>query len=341
MSRFAKGFTIVFLIFLVNPLWAQYSDPKLKAMGNLTVAAQGRSLASFNPASMFFDNSGKSFNGKIDYLDQYLPHSGETIPAKPQTNVHIGFASHWISLGLDLNYFTENERKTGNVTYVDFVNDIGLNIKLAAGNTNFSAGITIEGYSRMKRFNSPINKGSVLTDYLSQALVGEYSKVLSSDSMQVDLGFLYCLSNFRFGLLMDNILTSYNGKTAFTIASVFENTSAGVYYSLPEYGRRGIFNQWVSAFGFEIHDVFSSDTTVHLGEEITFKFTRDHSISFRNGFSLPWKSFSKGEMTMGLGLFLSNLDISLQTSIPLSYFSRIKGSDSKRWALEITFTYII
>lgn len=278
------------------------SDPRLSAMGGIGVAVTGRNVKSYpNPASLFFDEQDFTFAFRLDTSDTFGVSS---LPYLPASGFNSFFCADMISFSLAVLFDSANPRVTGNV---DIYQTTSIDIDLTIGYGYISAGLGITGGSVRQRVDVPVDS---YPEVANQCLLTKFDRVVNSEFIRVSAGIMLSYSQFSFGLLLDNILDKSGTRTTFNSQTLFGETCIGIYYSRPEYSKRGKMNYFVWSAGADICNLFQKEErSLNAGAELTFRFVRDFNVSLRSGYSARFNDFEEGTWTFGVASLVRNIQI--------------------------------
>lgn len=286
------------------------SSPRLDAMGGIGIAVAGYDMQSYvNPAAVFFDNNRHIFALNIETGDQIGQAS---IPYVPQLSANALFVADMMTLGLDVNFNSQNRRDDGKV---DLYQDTTLKINFSVGYKYVSAGIGILAGSTQQRLNVPMSN---ILDFPMQTLFSQFTRVQNSETIEVSAGLMTKISGFHIGILLSNILGKDDEGSVFNWSTLFSQTGIGIYWSREEYSKRGRANNFIYSVGLDFDHLFSNERRVNTGAEIQFRLVRDSSIFARAGFSTPFNDISQGYVSAGLGGSFRFFEGSLNVRIPFT-----------------------
>ena len=302
-----KAVAVALLLLIAVSMLLAY-DPRLAAMGGISVAVSGTEMQSYgNPAAVFFDENPYTFlisgtMGDVMGLDKW--------PCYPSSSLEALFVANMITVGMEVAYDSENRRDND---HVDLKQNVTLDVNFSAGYNFFSAGVGVTGGSQMQRLDVPME---TFFDFPVQSVFAPFDRVVNSEFIQLRAGMMMHLGQFFVGVLLDNLLHKDGSNMSFKWGEIFDGTGAGLYWSMPEYSTRGRMNNIVVSAGAEVTNLFNDEErTFNTGAELKFRFVRDSNFTVRTGYSALWDDLFHGTITAGLGLnirkvgFYGNIDI--------------------------------
>ena len=327
---------VLFLITLV-PIFADFDDARLEAMGSIGIAvSDDRHPSVINPASLYFYQEERSFivNGK--YSDSFIFNSGEPFPILPNTGFNVSFIGKMISFSIGFDYDVDALSSTDEITNYNLYQESQIRLNASIGYGNFSAGLGIYGGSSKQRTNISIHKNSTISDFFVQTFLTTYDRMLDSEFLQLNLGFMFKSGGLSIGILCDNILDSDGTKSTLSWNSFISEAGIGFYYALDEYGKRGRLNLLNFSVGIEVKNVFTKETrALNAGFEVGLMLAKDYGFYFRTGYKALFDAFGSGTHSIGLGAQLDNVDLNFNANVPVSLY---KGKTSGyRFNLAVSF----
>ena len=294
-------------------------DPRLSAMGGIGVGVSGTEMQSYaNPAAVFFDDNSFTFAvngtlGDVVGIDSW--------PCYPQASAGAMFVASMITAGMNVTYNAENRRPND---HVDLIQDVRLDVNIAAGYSFLSAGVGVTGGSQMQRLDVPMK---VITDFPVQSLFAPFDRKVNSEYIQLRAGMMARFGQFTVGILLDNMLQKTDSGVSFVWRRIFDGTGAGVFWSSPEYSARGRMNNLVYSAGAEVRNIFKpSERTLNAGAEVRLRFVRDSGVSVRAGYSALFDSLGKGTVTAGLGVTLGHFEFAGNADFPIGGHAVLRAS---------------
>ncbi|MGP1508268.1 MAG: hypothetical protein ACTTJW_05260 [Sphaerochaeta sp.] len=312
-----KKAVLSILIFTIAVSAAAAKDPRLSAMGNIGIGVSGTNMQSYpNPAAVYFDKNDFTFAIRGNLEDTA---GAETLPYKPGAGLNILFVAEMITMGIDVSLYSNLREEKG---HADLYQASSLNLNFSAGYENFSAGFGISGGSVQHRLDVPMTS---VSDFIMQTLLAQYERVVNSEFIQVNAGFMFKYRQFSVGVLLDNILDKNGSDTVLMLKNMFSETGIGVYWSRDEYSSRGRMNNFVYSFAAEMNYLFDYyRRSVSAGTELKFRFVRDSSISLRLGYSAKLVDIKGGTLTAGIGLTYRKFEAAFNLEKPYGGQSRLK-----------------
>ena len=331
---------VLFVITLV-PVFAKYDDSRLEAMGSIGIAvSDDRHPNVINPATLYFYEDSQIFVINGQYQDSFLLNSQESFPSYPASGFNGSFIGKMISFSIGFDFNVDSNGEVDNTKYYNIYQNSEIKINLSAGLGNFSVGIGVYGGSSKQRSNVPIHYTSAVSDFFTQTFLGEYDRMLDSEYLQMNVGFMFKTGGLSIGILCDNILGTDGSKTTFSWDSFINEAGIGLYYASDEYGRRGRLNTFGFSGGIEISSLFTSNArTLSAGIELSLLLAKDYSLYLRTGYHALFESFGYGTHSVGFGAKLDKVDLNANAHIPMTVYRGLASSD--RLSLAVSFTVTI
>lgn len=321
--------------------FAGSSSVRLRSMGGLGIAVgDSRHPSVSNPAALYFLGGESSFTLDSGYSDSFLPDSGETFPTHPGSGLKGTFMGRRISFSIGFDYSVEATGEGAGVKYYNVYQTSEIRLDFAAGYGGFGAGIEVYGGSVKQRINVPIGQSTAFSDFIIHTYLSQYDRKGDSEYLQINLGFMYGAGGFSVGLMLDDILDSQGSKTSLSWESFIDETGIGVYYVRDEYGRRGSLNHFGFSAGLEVENLFRrSSRTLHAGLELSYMLLKDYGFYLRTGYEGPFRDFSLGAHTFGVGSKLNGLELCLNFRFPIAVYRRL--GDGERFTVELAASFSI
>lgn len=335
-ARIAVLFVLFFA--LLAPLYADFDDARLEAMGSIGIAvSDSRHPTVINPASLYFSEDDHLFVLNGQYLDSFLFDSGESFPSLPTSGFNASFIGKMISFSIGFDYNVELTGEGEGIKYYNIYQKSEIKLNLSAGIGNFSAGIGISGGSSKQRTSVPIHQNIAVADFFAQTFLTSYDRLLDSEFLQINLGLMFKTGGLAIGILCDNILDNNGSKTTVSWDSFIAQTGIGIYYALDEYAKRGKLNLLNFSIGAEIKNAFTSETrALSAGLEVGFMLAKNYGFYLRTGYQARFKAFDLGTHTIGLGAQLNNVDLYANLHVPVSLYRGLDNGD--RFSLAVSFS---
>lgn len=334
-----RTLVLLFLFFVsVVPIYATFDDARLEAMGSIGIAvSDARHPTIINPASLYFFDEEHLLVLNAQYLDSFVPNSDETFPSLPTSGFNASFIGKMISFTLGFDYNVEPIGVDGDTKYYNLYQRSEIKLNLSAGISNFSAGIGISGGSSKERTNVPIYKSTALADFFAQTFLTSYDRVLDSEFIQINFGFMFKSGGLSIGFLCDNVLDNDGLKTTISWNSFINETGIGIYYASDEYSKRGRLNMFNFSAGVEIKNIFTAETrALNAGVETALVFAKNYGFYLRTGYQASFKSIGLGVHSIGLGAQLSNVEFYVNAHFPVSLYKGLDNGES--FSLAASFT---
>ena len=339
MKRTFATFFILCLVCLC--IFADSSSVRLRSMGGIGIAVSDpRHPAVANPASLYFLENDSSFVLDSSYSDSFLPNSGETFPTYPGSGLKGTFMGKRISFSIGFDYSVESTGIGDGIKYYNVYQTSEIRLDFCAGYGNFGAGIEVYGGSTKQRVNVPIHQSTALSDFVIQTYLSPYDRRSDSEYLQINLGFMYGMSGFTFGLMFDDILDNQDSKTALSWDTFVNEAGIGVYYVRDEYGRRGSLNHFGFSAGVEVSNLFRNSTrTFHVGLELSYMLLKDYGFYLRTGYEALFSDFSLGTHSFGVGSRLDYVEFYLNFRFPLAVYRGLNSGDRFTMELAAAFSF--
>ncbi len=335
--------TVLIVLFLavIVPVFASLDDARLEAMGSIGIAvSDDRHPNVTNPASLYFYEDDQIFILNGQYLDSFLLNSKETFPTYPGAGFTGSFIGKMISFSIGFDHNVELSGAGESVKYYNIFQESEIRLNLSAGLGGFSAGIGIYGGSSKLRSNVPIHKNSAAFDFFSQTFFTTYDRMLDSEFLQMNVGFMFKTGGLSVGILCDDILEIDGSKTSLSFDSFVSQAGIGLYYASSEYGRRGRLNTFGYSGGLEITNLFTGkNRSLSAGLELYLLLAKDYSLYFRMGYKALFRDFSFGTHSIGLGVQLNTVELNANAFFPLSVYRGIDRGE--RFSIALSFTITI
>ncbi len=305
-----KRTLLAMLILCLCTAAAMAADPRLEAMGDIGIGVVGSNMHSYpNPAAVFFDENDFTFAFSGNLGDQI---GGGSWPYLPEGTVSAMFAAEMITMGLDVSLNTDNYDSVHD--HVDSYLSSSLHVNFSAGYGPVSAGVRVSGGSVRQRLD--VEMASV-ADIVMQTVMAQYDRVVNSEYIQVDAGFMLKVDQFSFGMILDDVLAKDGANTTFSLSSLLSDAGVGAYWSRAEYSARGRMNNFLFSGGLEFRKIFDVETIeMNVGGEVRFRMVRDSSVSLRAGFFSNVRSPEDGTLTAGVGVMFRDLDVAVNIYWP-------------------------
>ena len=331
---------ILFLAILV-PVFANFDDARLEAMGSIgTAVSDDRHPTIVNPAALYFYEEDQTFVLNWQYQDSFLLNSGEAFPSYPSSAFNGSFIGKMISFSIGFDFSVDNAGEGEGVNYYNIYQESEIRLNLSVGLGSFSAGIGIYGGSSKQRSTVPIHTNSAAIDFFSHTFLATYDRMLDSEFLQMNLGFMFKKSGLSIGILCDDILEIDGSKTSLSWKSFLSQAGIGIYYVSSEYGRRGSLNTFGYSGGLEISNLFTGSTrSFSAGVELSLLLAKDYSLYLRTGYHAFFKNFGFGTHTLGLGVKLNKVELYANAHFPMSVYRGIDNGE--RFSLAISFTITV
>ncbi len=338
MKRIRTVVLLSLFFAVLFPIYADFDDARLESMGSIGIAVSDtRHPTIINPASLYFFEEEHLLVINGQYLDSFLPNSGETFPSLPTSSLNASFIGKMISFSIGFDYNVELNGTVDEIKYYNLYQKSEIKLNLSAGIGNFSAGIGVSGGSSKQRANVPIHRNSAMFDFLAQTFLSSYDRVLDSEFLQINLGIMFKSGGLSIGFLCDNILDNNGSKTSVSWESFISETGIGIYYASDEYSKRGRLNMFNYSAGLEIRNVFTSETrALNAGAEVALILAKNYGFYFRTGYQASFKSFDLGTHSIGLGAQLNNLELYANAHFPVSIYRGLDNGDY--FSLAVSFT---
>ena len=331
---------VLFVLFFVSlvPIYANFDDARLEAMGSIGIAvSDSRHPTIINPASLYFFNEEHLFVVNGQYLDSFLPDSGESFPSLPTSGFNASFIGKMISFSIGFDYEVEPNSETEEIKYYNLYQKSEIKLNLSAGLGNFSAGIGISGGSSKQRTNVPIHQDIAVADFFAQTFLTSYDRLQDSEFLQINLGLMFKTGGLSIGILCDNILDNNGSKTSISWDSFKAETGIGIYYALDEYAKRGRLNLFNFSAGLEIKNVFTNETrALSTGLEVALMLAKNYGLYFRTGYQAKFDAFDLGTHSIGFGAQISKVELYANIHVPVSLYRGLNNGD--RFSLAVSFT---
>ncbi len=314
-----KRAAVAILVLCLSMTAAMAVDPRLEAMGGIGIGVSGSNMHSYpNPAAVFFDENDFTF-AFSGYLGDEV--GGDSWPYLPTGAISAMFAAEMITMGLDVSLITGNYDSVHD--HVDSYLSSSLNVNFSAGYGHVSAGVGVSGGSVRQRLDVEMN---TIADLVMQTIMAQYDRVVNSEYIQVDAGFMMKFNQLSVGMLLDDVLDKDGASTTFSLSSLLSDAGIGVYWSRAEYSARGRMNNFLFSGGIELKKIFSfQELGMNVGGEVRFRMVRDSSISLRAGFYSALNSMEEGTLTAGAGVIFRDLDVALNICWPFGEMVSLKA----------------
>lgn len=338
MKHIRTAVLLVLFFAILFPIYADFDDARLEAMGSIGIAVSDtRHPTVINPASLYFFDEDHLFVVNGQYLDSFLPNSGDTFPNLPASGFNASFIGKMISFSIGFDYYVQLNGEAEDVKYYNIYQQSEIKLNLSAGLGNFSAGIGVSGGSSKQRTSVPIHKDTALADFFAQTFLTSYDRLLDSEFLQINLGLMFKYGGLSIGLLCDNILDNNGSKTSISWNSFISETGIGIYYALDEYAKRGRLNLVNFSAGLEIKNVFTSETrALSAGVEAALMLAKNYGFYLRTGYQAKFKAFGLGTHSIGFGAQLSNVELYANAHFPVSLYKGLDNGDSFNLAMAFT-----
>ena len=340
MKKLRTAVLIVLFLAILVPVFAQYDDSRLEAMGSIGIAvSDNRHPNVINPATLYFYEDSQVFVINGQYQDSFLLDSKESFPAYPSSGFNGSFIGKMISFSIGFDFNVDSGNENDDIKYYNIYQNTEIKLNLSAGLGNFSAGIGIYGGSSKQRSNVSIHHTSAAYDFFVQTFLGTYDRVLDSEYLQMNVGFMFKTGDLSIGILCDNILDIDDSKTTFSWDSFIKEAGIGLYYTSGEYGRRGRLNTFGYSFGLEISNLFTSTSRdLSAGFELSLLLAKDYSLYFRTGYHALFESFGYGTHSVGFGAKLDKFELNANAHFPVSVYRGLDNGDRLSMAVSFTVT---
>ncbi len=337
MKAFRKAVLLLLFITVLIPVFATFDDARLEAMGSIGIGvSDSRHPTVKNPASLYFFEEDRAFIINGQYLDAFLPNSGETFPSLPSAGFNASFLGKMISFTLGFDYYTEANGTIDGIKYYNIYQETEIKLNLSAGYGMFSAGIGISGGSSKQRSGAAIHNNTALADFFIQTFLTSYERLLDSEYLQINLGLMFKSGGLSIGLMCDNIMDNDGSKTTISWDSFMSEAGIGIYYALDEYGKRGRLNLFNFSVGAEVDNIFTKETrALNAGFELAFMLAKDYCLYFRSGYKALFNDFDLGTHSFGFGAQLNNVEFYANAYFPVSLYKGLNNGD--RFSLALSF----
>ncbi len=334
---------VLFLLFFAVffPIYANFDDARLEAMGSIGIAvSDSRHPTMINPASLYFFAEDHLFVLNGQYLDSFVPNSGETFPSLPTSGLNAAFIGKMISFSIGFDYNVELNGEGDDVKYYNIYQKSEIKLNLSAGLGSFAAGIGISGGSSKQRANAPVHRNNAFFDFFAQTYLTSYDRLLDSEFLQINLGLMFKSGGLSVGLLCDNILDNNGSKTSISWKSFISETGIGIYYAFDEYSKRGRLNMFNFSAGAEIKNLFTSETrSLSTGVEVALVLAKNYGFYLRTGYEARFRDFKLGTHSIGFGAQIGTVELYANAHIPVSIYRGLDNGDSFSLAGSFTIRF--
>lgn len=293
------------------------------SMGNIGLNVSSQQVNAFyNPASVYFYEKQNKFNLNFSIDDSFRGAPGLSFE-KPDMSFSGVFASNYMSLLFDLEYRAE---RTDTALY-DMDKEVVLGLNATAGAGDFAAGIGFYFHSLREKNNVSIDESRTFIDLLEKGIFNEFAKEGMVSSVNVKAGMGYMADIWSASILMDDFIDSRKGSGVFNFERILNSFGLGVGFNSSPYTSRGRLNNLVFGSEFEFWNIFSTNSSMHAGLELTVQLVRNKTISLRGGVELPFFNAGNGVSTFGIGCRLGDVDFNALVDIPFVMYADSAKTD--------------